>query len=214
MCFSWSVEGGWFVLYLKRVLLLLYLWLKGHWTTTITMLWNKKLSGMFVVGYNHVLKSDYVGNSFKIIRNALTLIRKVAFEIGVIFCLFCCFLENLIFKRIFYIWKVKYFVYNQNHCGILRVELKRFGWVIPADFKWQASDSFNEDNGKWWQLLGQFWPNYNVGNIFCKIGNLSQIAMVSFSQKIVSAGSTNFFKRPFRFRHDLFGKILSMFAAT
>ena len=69
MCFSWSVEGGWFVLYLKRVLLLLYLWLKGHWTTTITMLWNKKLSGMFVVGYNHVLKSDYVGNSFKIIQN-------------------------------------------------------------------------------------------------------------------------------------------------
>ena len=99
MCFSWSVEGGWFVLYLKRVLLLLYLWLKGHWTTTITMLWNKKLSGMFVVGYNHVLKSDYVGNSFKIILNALTLIRKVAFEIGVIFCLFCCFLENLIFKK-------------------------------------------------------------------------------------------------------------------
>lgn len=99
MCFSWSVEGGWFVLYLKRVLLLLYLWLKGHWTTTITMLWNKKLSGMFVVGYNHVLKSDYVGNSFKIIRNALTLIRKVAFEIGAIFCLFCCFLENLIFKK-------------------------------------------------------------------------------------------------------------------
>ena len=86
---------------------------------------------------------------------------------------------------------------QSNHCGILRVELKRYGWVIPADFKWQASDSFNEDNGKWWQLLGQFWPNYDVGNIFCKIGNLTQIAMVSLGcvglySDVSKVGNVNF----------------------